>query len=80
MKLERERIDVTWWHGEPGEVAEGYTQMTVRAGPRGEKVVVPPAGPEYAFTVEEWARTVVVSVSPTGRSVRVWVDGEEVSR
>jgi hypothetical protein len=29
--------------------------------------------------VPEWARHVQISISPTGRSVRVWVDGEETS-
>lgn len=59
---------------------EGYRMLTVRAGYRGRDRVVPPAGEEYAFELDRWARTVEVTVSPTGRSVRVWVDGEEVRR
>ena len=30
----------------------------------------------YAFT--KWRRKVEFSVSPTGRSVRIWVDGVEI--
>lgn len=40
--------------------------------------IVPPAGDEYAFDVQHYRRKVEIYVSPTGRSVRVWVDGEEV--
>lgn len=45
----------------------GYVLMSVQAGPR------PPAG-EFA----RWKRHVQVTVSPTGRSARVWVDGVEI--
>lgn len=55
-----------------------YETLIVRAGYRGSKRIVPPAGEDSAFDVDQWARRVDVSVSPTGRSVRVWVDGEEV--
>lgn len=57
---------------------DGYHGIQVRAGYRRRERVVPPAGEAYAFEVDRWARTVEISVSPTGRSVRVWVDGEEV--
>lgn len=57
---------------------QGYRQLSITAGRRGVERVVPPAGEEYAFDVQHWARRVEVSVSPTGRSVRVWVDGVEV--
>lgn len=57
---------------------EGYEILHVKAGNRGERRIVPPAGEDHAFTVTDWARRVQVSVSPTGRSVRVWVDGVEV--
>lgn len=57
---------------------EGYEVLVVRAGNRGEKRIVPPAGEKHAFMSEQWARRVEISVSPTGRSVRVWVDGVEV--
>jgi hypothetical protein len=52
--------------------------VRVRAGRRDRRRVVPPAGEKYAFTVQEWAREVEVSVSPKGQSVRVFVDGVEV--
>ena len=42
--------------------------------------IVPPAGERYAFDRIHYERRVQVSISPTGRSVRVWVDGNEVGR
>lgn len=42
-----------------------HAQFTFRAGAR-------PSG--------KWAREVNIYVSPTGRSVRVWVDGHEVPK
>jgi hypothetical protein len=41
----------------------GYAVMNVYAGPRAPG---------------RWARHVQVTVSPTGRSARVWVDGVEI--
>lgn len=58
---------------------DGYVGLTVKAGPRGRRRIVPPAGEDHAFWVEDHARRIEVSVSPTGRSVRVWVDGQQVS-
>lgn len=52
----------------------------VDAGHRGVRHVVPPAGEDYAFDVDLWARRIEVYVSPTGRSVRVFVDGREVKK
>ena len=68
------KLDVT--HYVFGDTGREGTK--VRAGYRGTEHVVPPAGEDYAFDREQWAREVEVYVSPTGRSVRVWVDGEEV--
>lgn len=59
---------------------KGYEVLRVMAGNRGDKRVVPPAGEDHAFTTTEWSRRVEISVSPTGRSVRVWVDGVEVKQ
>lgn len=59
---------------------EGRTGLIVKAGHRGIRRVVPPAGEAHAFDVDEYARRVDVWVSSTGRSVRVWVDGQEVRR
>lgn len=56
----------------------GYQLVILRAGNRGLRRVVPPAGEAHAFDVPDWARRIEVSVSPTGRSVRVFVDGQEV--
>jgi hypothetical protein len=57
---------------------DGYEIAHVRAGHRGVKRIVPPAGERYAFDVDQWARRIEVSVSPTGRSIRIYVDGREV--
>lgn len=56
----------------------GYVLVIVKAGPRPAERVVPPAGEAYAFDAVRWARSVEVTVSPTGRSARVWVDGVEI--
>jgi hypothetical protein len=63
---------------EPKAGRGAYTVLNVRAGNRGTRRVVPPAGEDYAYDRQEWARRVQVNVSPTGRSVRVFVDGREV--
>jgi hypothetical protein len=55
-----------------------YEVVHIRAGRRGKQRIVPPAGEDFAFDVDRWARRVEVQVSPTGRSVRVFVDGKEV--
>ncbi len=59
---------------------QGSEQVTVKAGVPKRRRIVPPAGPEHAFDVEDWPRRVTVYVSPTGRSVRVWVDGVEIPK
>ena len=56
----------------------GYVWLRINAGPRPPTHHVPPAGDEYAYDRAEWARRIEVSVSPTGRSARVWVDGVEI--
>lgn len=52
----------------------------IDAGNRGTERIVPPAGEKYAFERKLWGRSVEVYVSPTGRSVRVFVDGREVKK
>lgn len=56
----------------------GYALVTIDAGPRRAERIVPPAGEAYAFDAGRWARRGEVTVSPTGRSARVWVDGVEI--
>lgn len=53
--------------------------LVVEAGLVTVEHAEPPAGPKYAFDRERWTRRVEVYVSPTGRSVRVFVDGKEVT-
>lgn len=60
----------------PGEPAYGVVLLD--AGWRGTETVTVPAGPEYSYEADRWARRIELSISPTGRSVRVWVDGNEV--
>lgn len=67
-----DNIDVRLWE------YEGRDLLSVRAGRRKIEHVVPPAGEEYAFERVDWDHVIEVSVSPTGRSVQVWVDGERV--
>lgn len=61
-------------------VGPGALSVKVLAGNRGKERVVPPAGVRHAFERQRWARSVEVYVSPTGRSVRVFVDGVEIPR
>lgn len=62
----------------PGRGMSDYTVLHVDAVPTFVERIVPPAGEAYAFDVQHYRRRIEVHVSPTGRSVRVWVDGEEV--
>ena len=57
-----------------------WNVLNVRAQPTFVERIVPPAGEDHAFDVQHYKREVEVSVSPTGRSVRVWVDGVEITR
>ena len=54
-----------------------YRGATVYAGKATTERVVPPAGEDYAFDVTRWPTRVQVTVSPTGRSVRIHVNGVE---
>ena len=57
-----------------------HYQVELNCGWRGKERIVPPAGEKHAFEVDTWARRVTVCISPTGRSVRVFVDGVEVPK
>jgi hypothetical protein len=61
-----------------GRRHDGAIGVEIRAGWRGMRRIVPPAGEDYAYDSPQWARRVTVHVSPTGRSVRVFVDGREI--
>lgn len=52
--------------------------IKVRAGRCRVEHVVPPAGEHFAFDRMDWDHEVEVYVSPTGSSVRVFIDHEEV--
>jgi hypothetical protein len=75
-----QQISGTWWRwtddgSAQGRQRAGAIQLELKAGNRGVSVR---EGYGEDFEVREWARSVTVYVSPTGRSVRVWVDGREV--
>lgn len=71
---------MTWPHPIDVSSAElnGRTSVTVRAGLFGVERIVPPAGEAYAFEVPQYRHTFQIYSSATGRSVRLWIDGEEV--
>jgi hypothetical protein len=52
--------------------------VIVNAGRPKTVHVVPPAGEDHAFDRQDWPVEVQVSVSPTGRSVSVFVNGKKV--
>jgi hypothetical protein len=55
-----------------------YRTIKVSAGKPTTERIVPPAGEDHAFDFENYPVTVEVTVSPTGRSVHVHVNGEPV--
>lgn len=65
-------LDTKLYEHEKGEF------LIVRCGRHRTERVVPPAGEEFAFDSERWDHGVEIYVSPTGRSVQVYVDGEKV--
>jgi hypothetical protein len=56
-----------------------YKTAIIRAGFLGYERIVPPAGEEHAFTRACWRHEIQVSVSPTGRSVQVHIDGKKAA-
>lgn len=60
------------------DLGDGRHVITVHAGKKTTKRIVPPAGEEHAFDVDHWARNVDIYVSAKGRSVRVCIDGLEI--
>lgn len=62
----------------PGRSGE-YEVLKIGAGVPTVEHIVPPAGELYAFDVTKWSTGIEVSVSPTGRSVQVFVNGTKVA-
>jgi len=56
-----------------------YETVKIRCAPTTVEHVVPPAGEDHAWDFQHYRRTVEVTVSPTGRSVQVYVDGKRVA-
>ena len=65
------------WKRRTSDTVE-YQQIRIGAGECTSERIVPPAGDDYAFTVDTWSCNVEITVSPSGRSVQVFVDGERV--
>jgi hypothetical protein len=59
---------------------EMYQCLTINVLPVAVDRIVPEAGDQYAFEKIHYDRQIEVYVSPTGRSVRVFVDGIEARR
>jgi hypothetical protein len=74
------RVDAHTYDAEVFDKRMGgdYWCVRVSAGRPKRKRIVPPAGERYAHIRETYPRNVEVYVSPTGRSVRVYVDGAEI--
>lgn len=53
-------------------------QVTIKAGRSRVEHHVPPAGEKFAFDVRVYEHEITVYVSSTGRSVRVWIDHDEI--
>ena len=71
-------LDIQTIAWRPDERSGYYRTVVIRAGRHRTERVVPPAGEEHAFDRGLWDHRIEVSVSPTGRSVQVFVDGERV--
>lgn len=55
-----------------------YTVLDVSCVPTFVETIVPPVGEDWAFDVQHYRRHIQISVSPTGRSVQVFVDGRRI--
>ena len=56
-----------------------YIEVIVKTGKMKVEHIIPPAGERFAFDREDWPHQIIVSVSPTGRSVHVWKDNEKIA-
>ena len=80
MKPERFKVIHAVYGPMSGPKLDGYEQMRIEAGRPRTRRIIPPAGADHAFDIEVWPVRVEVYVSPTGRSVRVFVNGTEVPK
>lgn len=70
------RIDIRY--GTYEMKGDRRTYATICAGRKKTERVIPPAGAKYAFDRDIWDHRIEIYVSPTGRSVQIYVDGERV--
>jgi hypothetical protein len=76
---ERVAIDYYTWHAQPDDKPylqrrDGYLHLTVHAGTS----FTEHSSVAGAHSWQAWSYNVDVYVSPTGRSVNVWINGEKV--
>lgn len=71
-------VDVRWYRWRQGRESGDRRLVKVRAGRWSLRRIVPPAGEAHAFDVVDWPYEVEVAVSPSGRKVRLHVNGHEV--
>lgn len=71
-------IDATQYTYARRDGDDPYDIIHVRAGRNWVERVVPPAGEAHAYDTRRWEHRIEVTVSPTGRSVRVHVNGVEI--
>jgi hypothetical protein len=64
-----------WWEHRPGRF---YSTLKVDVAPVGEEPLPPIPGEPGPRTRTVYRRRVEITVSPTGRSVRIYVDGVEI--
>lgn len=62
----------------PADPLRNYVVAEINAGRKRVERIVPPAGEAYAFDRDCWPVNVQVIVSPQGRSVQVWLNGERI--
>lgn len=65
------------------EIRKGQGQhqiLKVSAGKPVTETIVPPAGERWAFTRTTRPTNIEVCVSPTGRSVQVFINGQKVAQ
>ena len=55
-----------------------YRNLRIDCVPTVVERIVPPAGETYAWDYQHHRRSVEITISPTGRSIRIFVDGKEV--
>lgn len=56
----------------------GYEVLHVDLVPIATERIVPPAGEDYAYFRTKYKHHLEITISPTGRSVQIHLDGERI--